>query len=123
CVASLNTHDMPLFAAFWQGLDIQERIDLGILDASALEPEQRNRQALLRGLVRFLREKGHLSHSEDPQAVLQASLSYLASGPSLVTLANLEDCWLETKPQNVPGTWRELPNWRRRSRYSLETLK
>jgi 4-alpha-glucanotransferase len=37
-----------------------------------------------------------------------------------VALANVEDFWLETNPQNVPGTWRERPNWLRRARQSLE---
>ena len=28
---------------------------------------------------------------------------------------NLEDLWLETRPQNVPGTGPELPNWKRKA--------
>src|SRR5690606_15209325 len=31
-VASLNTHDMPPFAAFWAGLDIDDQRDLGLVD-------------------------------------------------------------------------------------------
>ncbi len=31
-VANLNTHDMPTFAAFWQGLDIEDRQALGLLE-------------------------------------------------------------------------------------------
>src|SRR5262249_45357338 len=30
CVASVNTHDMPTFAAPWEGLDLADRVRLGI---------------------------------------------------------------------------------------------
>ena len=36
---------------------------------------------------------------------------------------NLEDLWLETEPQNVPGTWQERPNWQRKARLSLEEIR
>jgi 4-alpha-glucanotransferase len=37
-------------------------------------------------------------------------------------LINLEDLWLETAPQNVPGTWQERPNWQRKARLGLEEI-
>ena len=44
------------------------------------------------------------------------------SSPAALVLVNLEDLWLEAQPQNVPGTWRERPNWQRKARYDRETL-
>ena len=38
-------------------------------------------------------------------------------------LVNLEDLWLETQPQNIPGTSEECPNWRNKARYSFEGFK
>ena len=38
-------------------------------------------------------------------------------------IVNLEDLWLEPRPQNVPGTGPERPNWRRRAGYGLEAFK
>jgi 4-alpha-glucanotransferase len=39
-------------------------------------------------------------------------------------LANVEDLWLETEPQNVPGTTGdERPNFRRRIAWSLEDIE
>jgi hypothetical protein len=35
---------------------------------------------------------------------------------------NVEDLWLERRPQNVPGTSRERPNWRRKTRFTLEKM-
>ena len=54
---------------------------------------------------------------------MQAWLSYLANGRTSLLLANLEDLWLEPLPQNVPGTWEERPNWKRKARYSLEQIR
>jgi 4-alpha-glucanotransferase len=122
-VASLNTHDMPPFAAFWQGLDVQERINLGILDEAIGNEEKQRRRGLLEALIRSLRIAGRLHDSTEPLDVLQACLNYMSAGPGHVVLANLEDLWLETESQNVPGTWRERPNWQRKARYSLEAMR
>jgi 4-alpha-glucanotransferase len=122
-VASINTHDMPTFAAFWQGLDIDDRRDLGLFDEESAEEEHERRRELISSIEAFLVERGFLTDEEeasDPQAVLRACLNFLATGPGQVALANVEDFWLETQPQNVPGTWRERPNWMRRARRSLE---
>jgi 4-alpha-glucanotransferase len=37
-----------------------------------------------------------------------------------VALVSLEDLWLETNPQNIPGTGSEMPNWQRKMRYTYE---
>jgi 4-alpha-glucanotransferase len=46
----------------------------------------------------------------------------LSASPAEVVLVNLEDLWLEPRPQNVPGTYRERPNWRRKARFSVEEI-
>jgi 4-alpha-glucanotransferase len=119
-VASINTHDMPTFAGFWKGLDIDDREDLGILDKKTAAEERVRRRELIAKIEAFLRQRGFLKETRDPGAVLRACLSFLATGPGRVALANVEDFWLETQPQNVPGTWRERPNWTRRAKHSLE---
>lgn len=122
-VASLNTHDMPPFAAFWRGLDIKDRLELELLDEAGVQLERQNRLTHKETLVSFLQRKGWLEgSSSDVQAVLRAGLAYLASSPARVVLVNLEDLWLETLPQNVPGTGEERPNWRRKARYAFETF-
>jgi len=120
-VASLNTHDMPPFAAFWQGLDIEERRKLGLLDKEGAREERRTRQNITGALGSFLRRKGWLKGAgEDTYSALKACLSFLAGSQAHIVLVNLEDLWLETKPQNVPSTKEEYPNWRRKAQYSLE---
>ncbi|RLC94507.1 MAG: 4-alpha-glucanotransferase [Chloroflexi bacterium] len=123
-VASINTHDMPTFAGFWQGLDIKERQELGLLDERGVQEETMRREASKKALVAFLRGAGFLSGpSTDPGTVLQATIAFLSASPARLVLANLEDLWLETQPQNVPGTGDDFGNWRHRARYSLEEMR
>ena len=120
-VASLNTHDMPHFAAYWYAQDVDDRVDLGLLPAEQAEAARQERAAACGKLVQVLQQRGLLKPGEtDLEAVLEACLKLLAASPSPMVLVNLEDLWLETRPQNVPGTFRERPNWRRRARYGLE---
>jgi len=102
-VASLNTHDMPTFAAFWAG---------------------RVRSASGASLIRLLTRRGWLNGDRPSAASVQrACLAFLGASRSRVVLVNLEDLWLETQPQNVPGTGHEQPNWRRKFRLSLEEIE
>lgn len=122
-VASINTHDMPLFAAFWRGLDIDDRLKRRLLDDKGARGERKSRQALKQSFLALLRRQGLLTEAaSDERAVLRACLAFLAAGRARVVLAGLEDLWSETKPQNVPGTSDEHPNWRRKARYSFEAL-
>ncbi len=122
-VASLNTHDMPPFAAYWQGLDIEDRLELGLLNSRGARNERKNRQTLRHALEGLLKEQGLLTPgSPSQEALLPACLNFLSASAARVVLINGEDLWLETQPQNFPGTQDERPNWRRKARHSLETL-
>ena len=121
--ASLNTHDMPTFAAFWQGADIEDRLRLHILEESGAVQARQERDQLRQALLTELRNKGRLEPDEaDCAAVYRACLRHLAAGDADIMLINLEDLWGEVSPQNVPGTSHERPNWRQKLRYSLEEL-
>ncbi|OIQ62811.1 4-alpha-glucanotransferase [Moorella thermoacetica] len=100
-LAGLNTHDMPPFAAFWR------------------ERKKNSRQ--LAALPVFLYNRGRLEvPTTATRSLLRGCLAHLAASPARLLLVNLEDLWLETEPQNIPGTSTEYPNWRRKARYSLE---
>jgi 4-alpha-glucanotransferase len=122
-VASLNTHDIHPFAAFWQSLDIKQRLELGLLNKAEAQKEDQDRQAIKEVLVNFLQEKGWIKPTEvDAYTALKACLASLSVSPARVVLVNLEDLWLETRPQNIPSTKDEYPNWRRKARYRLESF-
>jgi 4-alpha-glucanotransferase len=122
-VASLNTHDTPTFAGFWTGLDIEDRVRLGLLDNASALREMGCRCATRGAVTAFLRDAGFLTClPADPKAVLRGLLAFLSSNPAKLVLINLEDLWLESAPQNVPGTTTERPNWRRKCDYAFETF-
>lgn len=120
-VSSVNTHDMPQFAAWWTGLEIDDRAALGLLTPGEAAEERTRRAVLRREIAAMLAERGLLPEATlDPLRVLAALLGMLAESPTSIVLVNLEDLWLETEPQNTPGTYLERPNWRRRARYTFE---
>lgn len=121
-VASLNTHDMPTFTAYWQGLDLEDRQKMGILDADSVVQESKRRAAVIASLRLALRQTGWLGQDDDVLSVLRACLQQLATTRVQVVLANLEDLWGATEPQNRPGTWKEQPNWQRKADHPLEAF-
>jgi 4-alpha-glucanotransferase len=107
----------------WQGFDITDRLEQGLLDATEAHREQQVRHTLNRALQQYLHGHGLLAEaSGDLPAVLNACLAFLSRSPAQVVLVNLEDLWLETQPQNFPGTREERPNWQRKVRHSLEAI-
>jgi 4-alpha-glucanotransferase len=122
-MASLNTHDMPTFAGFRDGRDLDERRALGLLDDEGLSRERARRSEAVGTLRRILGERGLLREGmEDGEALLWGCLRHAAAGPSALLQVSLEDLWLEPHPQNVPGTWDQRPNWKRRARFALEEI-
>lgn len=122
-VASVNTHDTALFAAFWNGEDIDGQVELGLLDSEHAEQARERRQELREALLAHFHHRGvvdHGDHSRD--AVLRACLAELAASDAECVIVTLEDLWAETLPQNTPGTDRERPNWTRRASLSLDRL-
>lgn len=120
-VAGMNTHDMPPFAAFCRGLDVENRLELGLLSQKGAQAEKKRNQATKKALTDFLRKEGWLSRDDDSiTAILNACLAFLSASRARFVLVNLEDLWQETESQNVPSTYDEHPNWRRKARYSLE---
>ena len=116
-VASLNTHDMPPFHAFLEGMDIPDRVDLKFLDQKGAQFERKRRAQLRKALVKFL-GKG------SPGELLSGCLEFLGKSRAGIVLVNIEDLWQETQPQNTPATTsQQRPNWRRRIRYSVEQLR
>jgi 4-alpha-glucanotransferase len=113
-VASVGTHDTPMFAAYWE--------NIGRISSAGGGPPRRTARDRV---IELLRARGVLERGRRPtrQEALRACLRLLAASSSPLVLISLEDLWLEKEPQNVPGTWKERPNWRRKARYSLEEIR
>jgi 4-alpha-glucanotransferase len=117
-VAYVDTHDLPPFAAFWRGRDIEERVERGHLGAGDAEDERRARRRWRGGVGAWL---GGLDPDDSPRDVLDRVLLRLAGSPARLLMVNLEDLWLEERPQNVPGT-ASPENWTLRAARTLEEL-
>jgi len=120
--AGLNTHDMFPFAAFWQEQDIAARQQMKLLEPAKASQELEQRRQNKRALISILQYRGLIDDlGQDTEATLRAVLNLLAASPVYALVINMEDLWLETSPQNVPGT-RRKQNWTRKAAYSLEKL-
>jgi 4-alpha-glucanotransferase len=115
-VASLNTHDMPPFRSFFDGSDIDDRIDLGFLSAQMAGAERKKRAVQKQVLSRFPGRKNY-------GVIFREITRFLANSMANIVLINVEDLWEEVLPQNVPATYKERPNWRRRMRPGIEQLR
>jgi 4-alpha-glucanotransferase len=118
-VASLNTHDMPTFTGFWRGSEIDDQLELGLIDRPEYDRAQRRRAVLRARLGKLL---GAGDDDAGIATVRDRLLHRLADSAARYVLVNLEDLWLEDRPQNVPGTSTERPNWQRRSRWTLDDI-
>jgi 4-alpha-glucanotransferase len=122
-LASLNTHDTPTFAGFWKGKDIDARRSLRLVSAAQHKNEHAARADLKRAIIGDLRRQGLLSRGDtDLHAVLRALHRLLAESSAEMVLLTLEDLWLEERPQNLPGTGADQPNWRRKCARMLEEI-
>lgn len=109
-VASWGTHDLPTFAGYWEGLDIEEREEDGDLGRRAAESARKKRRLWRKALLQALAVR-----EADPRSALLGCLRHLATSPAEMVLVDLEDLWLEREPQNRPGTGAGARNWRRRA--------
>ncbi len=127
-VGSLNTHDLPTFSGFWQGLDIDDRLDLGLLDAEEAKLLHQLRAQTRLKTVTLLEEAEKIPTQPRPdllkdsvRAEVWCALQvHLGQGRAGMAVVNLEDAWGEDHPQNVPGTWRERPNWQQKAKHPME---
>lgn len=118
----LNTHDTPTFGGWWTEEDLDTQVALGWLDGPR-EEHARGHRRWLRERLSSLADRGPLAARHDlpvHQRVGAALYAHLAATEAGTVLVTLEDLWGETRPHNVPGTWREQPNWLRRTGPLLE---
>lgn len=117
-VASVNTHDMPPFAGWWWGRDIEDAAARGLLARGDVAAARRQRARARRALVAALGAAG-IPVRGVPTAT--DVLALLARGPAALVLGSLEDLVGATAPQNRPGT-PGAGNWSRRLGRSLARL-
>ncbi|HEX4289566.1 MAG TPA: 4-alpha-glucanotransferase [Trebonia sp.] len=115
-LATVSTHDLPPAAAFLSGSQVTDRVALGLL----VRPEAQERAEaakLVDDWIAALVGQGLLPASAAlvrPSAdeFTVALYGYLALTPALMIGVNLAEAAGEVRPQNMPGTSTEYPNWK-----------
>jgi 4-alpha-glucanotransferase len=109
----VGTHDMPPAAAFLTGEQVTIRAELGLLTRSEAE-ERAAAQAELAGWLAVLAREGLLPRAGAPSAqeFTAALYGFLTRTPAVLIGVSLADAAGERRPQNMPGTVDEYPNWR-----------
>jgi 4-alpha-glucanotransferase len=130
-MCTLTTHDMPTLAGYWHCDDLTLGKELGIYPAedilSALYASRhQNKQSILdtlHGHHSVNDEVGRDVHNVSMCKALNFGMQlHMASGSSALLSLQLED-WLEMdKPVNIPGTFNEYPNWRRKLTRNLQDI-
>ncbi|MET7454949.1 4-alpha-glucanotransferase [Streptomyces sp. NPDC005574] len=116
CLATATTHDLPSTAARLTGEHVELRDRLGLL-TRPLEEERAEAAAdigeWLEVLARLglLRGTGGASASSE-EAEVQAVHRFLLGTPARMVGVWLPDTVGDRRPQNLPGTWDQYPNWR-----------
>jgi 4-alpha-glucanotransferase len=112
CLATVTTHDLPPTASRLTGGHVALRHGLGLLDGS-LAAEQSADRVETDGWLACFRDLGLLPEgADDPAAALHAAHRFLARTPARMVGVWLPDAVGDHRPQNVPGTCDEYPNWR-----------
>ena len=113
CLATVGTHDVPPAAAFLFGDQVTIRAELGLLTQPEAE-ERAAAQADARRWIAMLAREGLLGGSgwPSPEEFTIALYAYLTRTPAMLIGVSLADAVGERRPQNMPGTVDEYPNWR-----------
>jgi 4-alpha-glucanotransferase len=123
-LATVATHDMPTMTEFWYGDDIARRAQLGMYPAQQQRDDEASRRDCERaGMLRLLGDCG-LSPADprSPADVIESLHAAVARTASMLAVVQLDDLVGETEPINIPGTYREYPNWRRKLGPPLEEI-
>ncbi|NEC37925.1 4-alpha-glucanotransferase, partial [Streptomyces rubrogriseus] len=117
CLATATTHDLPSTAARLTGEHVELRDRLGLL-TRPLEVERAEAAAdtaeWLEVLARLglLRGTGGDTGTPAEEAEIQAVHRFLLRTPAHMAGIWLPDAVGDRRPQNLPGTWDQYPNWR-----------
>ncbi|WP_149181407.1 4-alpha-glucanotransferase [Streptomyces sp. TRM49041] len=134
CVATATTHDLPSTAARLSGEHVDLRHRLGLLTRPLAEERAEDARDVGEWLA-YLRRLGLLDGGEqgavgagaaraaggvadgdgrarDEEAEIRAVYRFLRRTPARMTGVWLPDAVGDRRPQNLPGTWDQYPNWR-----------
>ena len=112
-LSAVTTHDLPTVTGLWTGSDVDAQRALQLAPNEAGTREIRDRVAAMTGATR-----------RTPVATVIARLhAALASAPSRLLTATLDDAMAVPERPNMPATTHQWPNWCIALPQPIETLK
>ncbi|MER7758263.1 4-alpha-glucanotransferase [Streptomyces sp. NPDC097619] len=109
CLATVTTHDLPPTAARLSGEHLELRDRLGLL----ARPLAEERAADSADTAEWLTTLSGLGFdTADEEAAVRALYGFLRRTPARLVGVWLPDTVGDRRPQNLPGTWDQYPNWR-----------
>ncbi|MEU9211721.1 4-alpha-glucanotransferase [Streptomyces sp. NPDC048415] len=117
CLATATTHDLPPTAARLTGDHVELRDRLGLLTGT-LDEERAAAAADTGEWLALLTRLGMLRGASGgcpavaEEAEIQAVHRFLLRTPARMIGVWLPDTVGDRRPQNLPGTWDQYPNWR-----------
>ncbi|WP_393098879.1 4-alpha-glucanotransferase [Streptomyces sp. LN325] len=114
CLATATTHDLPSTASRLTGDHVELRDRLGLLTGTLAEERaaaaaETGEWLALFARLGLLRGTGSAVSEE---AEIQAVHRFLLRTPARMIGLWLPDAVGDRRPQNLPGTWDQYPNWR-----------
>lgn len=127
-LGTVNTHDLPPTYGYMEGVHTDLRDELGLLvdPVEVLREADKEEQE---AMIARLQEYDLVGENPSVEDILDGLHKYVALSPARFVAASLVDVVGEKRPQNLPGTEHEYPNWRvpladeRGKRVYLEDLK
>lgn len=130
-MSTLTTHDMPTLIGYWHCLDLELGKEIGLYPTEEIlqtlyADRHENKQAILdtlHGHGSIGDNVGHdVNYTGMNRELNNGMQVHMAGGSSALLSLQLED-WLEMdKPVNIPGTFDEYPNWRRKLTENIESM-
>ncbi|HEY3068009.1 MAG TPA: 4-alpha-glucanotransferase [Methylomirabilota bacterium] len=100
-LSAVTTHDLPTIAGLWSGADVRHQREIGLSPNEGGLAEMRDR----------LRRFTGVANDAPASVVIEKAHRVLASAPSIIVSATLDDALATEERPNMPGTMNEWPNW------------
>jgi 4-alpha-glucanotransferase len=125
-LAVAGSHDLPTLVGWWErrDIDLKERLGLYPNDDEAAAQRQRREQDRA-SILEVFRKEGVLDTDGDDVSAEQFAIAaheFLARSGSALVVPQVDDLLGEPDQVNVPATFLEHPNWRRKYSMTLEEI-
>ncbi|MEV0091592.1 4-alpha-glucanotransferase [Streptomyces sp. NPDC050738] len=112
CVATATTHDLPSTAARLTGEHVALRHRLGLLTRPLAQEQTEDKAEVADWLAYLTRLRMLPEGAGDEEGEIRAVYRFLLRTPARMIGIWLPDAVGDRRPQNLPGTWDQYPNWR-----------